>query len=57
MVNIEKLVVVEIASVLAGPSVGMFFSELGAKVIKIEPKHSKGDVTQIMEIAKGRCFV
>ena len=30
--------VIEIASVLAGPAVGMFFAELGAEVIKIENK-------------------
>ncbi len=42
----KDLKVVEIASVLAGPSVGMFFSELGAEVIKIENKKSKGDVTR-----------
>ena len=28
---------IELASVLAGPAVGMFFAELGAEVIKIEP--------------------
>ena len=42
----KDLKVVEIASVLAGPSVGMFFSELGAEVIKIENKKTKGDVTR-----------
>ena len=31
----KHLKVVELASVLAGPSVGLFFTELGAKVIKI----------------------
>jgi crotonobetainyl-CoA:carnitine CoA-transferase CaiB-like acyl-CoA transferase len=36
--------VVEIASILAGPSVGMFFSELGSEVIKIENKKTDGDV-------------
>ncbi|MGL4596702.1 MAG: CoA transferase, partial [Bacteroidia bacterium] len=30
------LKVVELAQVLAGPSVGMFFAELGAHVLKIE---------------------
>lgn len=40
------LKVVEIASVLAGPSVGMFFSELGANVIKVENKKTGGDVTR-----------
>ena len=45
--NIFKdLLVIELASVLAGPSVGMFFSELGAKVIKIENKKTGGDVTR-----------
>jgi crotonobetainyl-CoA:carnitine CoA-transferase CaiB-like acyl-CoA transferase len=38
--------VVELASVLAGPSVGMFFAELGARVIKIENKQTNGDVTR-----------
>ena len=38
--------VVELASVLAGPSVGMFFAELGAEVIKIENPRTGGDVTR-----------
>ena len=38
--------VVELASVLAGPAVGMFFAELGAEVIKIENKTTGGDVTR-----------
>lgn len=42
----KDLVVVELASVLAGPAVGMFFAELGAKVIKVENKTTKGDVTR-----------
>lgn len=42
----QNLVVVELASVLAGPAVGMFFSELGATVIKIENKTTNGDVTR-----------
>jgi len=42
----KDLKVIEIASVLAGPSVGMFFSEMGSKVVKIENKKSKGDVTR-----------
>lgn len=42
----KNLKVVELASVLAGPTVGMFFAELGAKVIKIENPNSKGDVTR-----------
>lgn len=42
--DFKKLVVIDASTVLAGPSVGMFFAELGATVIKIE--HPKfGDVT------------
>lgn len=32
----ENLTVIELSTVLAGPAVGMFFAELGAKVIKAE---------------------
>jgi crotonobetainyl-CoA:carnitine CoA-transferase CaiB-like acyl-CoA transferase len=39
----EGLKVVELASVLAGPAVGMFFAELGAKVVKIENPESRKD--------------
>lgn len=42
----EELKVLELASVLAGPAVGMFFSELGAKVVKIENKAAGGDLTR-----------
>ena len=42
----KGLKVVELASVLAGPSVGLFFAELGAKVLKIENKKTGGDVTR-----------
>lgn len=42
----KEMIVVELASVLAGPDVGMFFAELGAKVIKIENKKAGGDVTR-----------
>lgn len=38
--------VVELASVLAGPSVGMFFAELGANVVKIENPRTGGDITR-----------
>ncbi len=38
--------VLELASVLAGPSVGQFFAELGAEVIKIENPKADGDVTR-----------
>ncbi|MCO6481492.1 MAG: CoA transferase, partial [Flavobacteriales bacterium] len=43
---LKNLLVVETASVLAGPSVGMFFAELGARVVKIENPRSGGDVTR-----------
>lgn len=39
-------IVIELASVLAGPSVGMFLAELGATVIKIEHFQQGGDVTR-----------
>jgi len=42
----KGLKVVELANVLAGPAVGMFFAELGATVIKIENKLTNGDVTR-----------
>ncbi len=42
----QGLKIVELASVLAGPAVGMFFAELGAEVIKIENKRTGGDVTR-----------
>ncbi len=42
----KGLCVVELASVLAGPAVGMFFAELGAKVIKVENKNEGGDLTR-----------
>jgi crotonobetainyl-CoA:carnitine CoA-transferase CaiB-like acyl-CoA transferase len=42
----KDLKVIELASVLAGPAVGMFFAELGAEVIKIENKTTGGDVTR-----------
>lgn len=42
----SDLIVIEVAGVLAGPSVGMFFSELGAKVVKVENPKTKGDVTR-----------
>lgn len=42
----SKLKVLELASVLAGPSVGQFFAELGAEVIKVESLNTGGDVTR-----------
>ncbi len=38
--------VLELASVLAGPSVGMFLAELGADIIKVENLITDGDVTR-----------
>jgi len=42
----EDLKVLELASVLAGPSAGQFFAELGATVIKVENAKTLGDVTR-----------
>jgi len=42
----EGLKVLELASVLAGPAVGMFFAELGAEVTKIENARTGGDITR-----------
>ena len=42
----EGLKVIELASVLAGPAVVMFFAELGAQVIKIENPETGGDITR-----------
>ncbi len=46
---LSDLVVVELASVLAGPSVGMFFAEHGARVVKVEAP--AGDVTRRWHLA------
>lgn len=43
---LSGLKVLELATVLAGPSVGMFLAELGAKVTKIENPKVGGDVTR-----------
>lgn len=45
-----QLKVVELASVLAGPAVGMFFAELGAEVVKIENKKTGGDMTRLWKL-------
>lgn len=47
----KDLKVIEIASVLAGPSVGMYFAERGAQVIKIENKLTNGDVTRSWKLS------
>lgn len=43
---LDDMIVVELASVLAGPLAGSFLSELGATVVKIENKIAGGDVTR-----------
>lgn len=43
---LSGLTVIELAGVLAGPSVGMFLAELGAMVIKVENPVTAGDVTR-----------
>jgi crotonobetainyl-CoA:carnitine CoA-transferase CaiB-like acyl-CoA transferase len=48
----DGLKVIELANVLAGPAVGMFFSELGAEVIKVENKLTNGDVTRSWKHSK-----
>lgn len=44
--RLSDLTVVEFAGVLAGPSVGMFLAELGARVIKVENPAVGGDMTR-----------
>ncbi|MCB9233667.1 MAG: CoA transferase [Bacteroidia bacterium] len=44
------LLVLELANVLAGPSVGMFLTELGARVIKVESLPGGGDVTRTWKL-------
>ncbi len=46
----KNQIVIELASVLAGPSVGMFLAELGATVIKVENLIQKGDVTRTWKL-------
>jgi len=46
----KDLLVLELASVLAGPSVGQFFAELRARVIKVENAATKGDVTRTWKL-------
>jgi len=43
---LDGLFVLELSSVLAGPTVGQFFGELGANVVKVENKKTRGDVTR-----------
>ncbi|MEE4178612.1 MAG: CaiB/BaiF CoA-transferase family protein [Bacteroides sp.] len=44
--------VLELAAVLAGPSVGMFLAELGAQVLKVENVTTRGDVTRNWKLPK-----
>jgi len=44
--QLSHIKVIELAAVLAGPSVGQFLAELGAQVIKIENPKTKGDITR-----------
>lgn len=47
----SNLKILELASVLAGPSAGQFFAELGAEVIKVENLKTGGDVTRTWKSA------
>jgi crotonobetainyl-CoA:carnitine CoA-transferase CaiB-like acyl-CoA transferase len=42
----RHFVIVELANILAGPITSMYFAELGARVIKIENPHTRGDATR-----------
>ena len=42
----SNLSVLDLSTVLAGPSVASFFAELGARVIKVENPNTNGDVTR-----------
>ena len=46
MVTFQNLSVLDLSTVLAGPSVASFFAELGARVIKVENSKTGGDVTR-----------
>ncbi len=48
---LDNLNILELSNVLAGPAVGMFFSELGANVVKVENKHTDGDMTRKWKLA------
>lgn len=48
---LPTLKVLELANVLAGPSVGQFFAELGAEVIKVENLKTGGDITRTWKSA------
>jgi crotonobetainyl-CoA:carnitine CoA-transferase CaiB-like acyl-CoA transferase len=46
----KDLKVVDLSTVLAGPSVATFFAELGASVIKVENPKTGGDVTRTWKL-------
>ena len=46
-----NLLVIETATILAGPAVGMFLAELGATVIKVENAKSGGDPTRLWKLS------
>ncbi|MDN4166967.1 CaiB/BaiF CoA-transferase family protein [Cytophagales bacterium LB-30] len=48
---LNGLKVLELASVLAGPSVGQFLAECGAEVIKVENPGTTGDVTRSWKLS------
>ncbi|MEY4927523.1 MAG: hypothetical protein RI894_1959 [Bacteroidota bacterium] len=48
---LSDLKVVELAGVLAGPAVGLFFAELGATVFKVENPEIGGDITRAWRIS------
>ena len=49
---LDGVVVVELASVLAGPSAGQFLAELGATVLKVET-----DTAAVLFVSCGRVSV
>ena len=48
---LKDIKVLELAGVLAGPSVGMFLAEMGAEVIKLENHERGGDITRSWKLA------
>ncbi|MBK9291276.1 MAG: CoA transferase [Bacteroidetes bacterium] len=47
---LNDILVLELASVLAGPGVAATFAELGAKVVKVENLRTRGDVTRTWKL-------
>lgn len=47
----KDFLVVELANILAGPTTTMAFAELGARVIKVENPHTRGDATRGWKLA------